>query len=331
MKPRTVNITTSLPFGQLLNGQRECRDHSVSRIDPWVSVFAGLATSGMNWGKMYKNSLWQDYSRITAFVQNQVFNGQNIHTTNDWAVAWTNVTESNEDEPGKAEAIYLYNRSHGDYGFGILINKTFNPRTGPWRWPVYFTEQDTSEYMHFFKILNQDAYWFNEFETIHYTDNTLRLKGFANSEEFLITYFNPNNLSDTYTSVSENSLFHNLHLKNFPQLDSNHPFWLFTVKRINHNGLQEMTTETTLSNSNEKSDVIDSNTNISQLIQELNANTSGIVEARLYNSNGSLVCLSKKTDPFLEMLRSLSKGVFIVQLIYNNSTHKFIKLVNIGE
>ena len=43
MKSHTVNITTSLPFGQLLNGQRECRDHSISRIDPWVSAFAGWA------------------------------------------------------------------------------------------------------------------------------------------------------------------------------------------------------------------------------------------------------------------------------------------------
>ena len=306
-------------------------DYSISRIDPWVSAFAGLASSGMNWGKMYKNSLWQDYSRITDFIQNKVFNGQNIHTTNDWAVAWTKETQANGDDPGKAEAIYLYNRSHGDYGFGILINKTFNPRTGPWRWPVYFAEQDTSEYMHFFKILDQDAYWFEGFETIHYTDNTLRLKGFANSEEFLITYYNPNNLSDTYTSVSGNSWSQNLHLRHFPQMNESHPFWLFTVKRVNDDRLREMTNETTLSNNNEKSDVIDSNTDISQLIQELNANTTGIVEARLYNSNGSLVCLKKETDQFLETLRSLSKGVYIVQLVYNNGTCNLVKLVNTSE
>lgn len=114
-------------------------------------------------------------------------------------------------------------------------------------------------------------------------------------------------------------------------MNESHPFWLLTIKRVNDDRLREMTNETTLSNTNEKSDVIDSNTDIPQLIQELNANTTGIVEARLYNSNGSLVCLNKETDQFLETLRSLSKGVYIVHLIYNNATHKFVKLVNLGE
>ena len=323
MKPRTVNITTSLPFGQLLNGQRECRDHSISRIDLWVSAFAGLASSGMNWGKMYKNSLWQDYSKILYFAENILFQGQGIHTNHDWGVGWaggdqlfTNNTYTIDSSLFKIEAIYLYDKIKKNKGFGILINKMWNPLTGPRKLPTFMNQ---TTYESFYTGLQ----WIPEFNIVEYDpNNKIKLYGFKHGSTFRITYYNINSLSIQQIEYDNTRPFFGskVALKNFPSLTWDSPFCLFSID-YDSNAFGMVTNPNNINNYEEDS-IKDNNILDDENENNINSNSENKVLAHItiYDSIGREI-ESNKTSTFNEeILTRLTNGIYLFVYTYTDGT-----------
>jgi hypothetical protein len=277
-------------------------DYTISSLDPWISGFSGFASSGMNWGKMYNNSSWLEFGKIKSFFENIIFYQNGLHITpTNWETYWSIKQITSEK---RLEAFYLYSEQN-DKAYGLLLNCSWNPRTGPARLPEYMNYDDYY-YNNYMNALEDWIPSFNEIE--HSTLHDIKLSGFQPCSRYRITYFDPDNPLNSIHIDYDGTFGNKLALKGFPTLSYERPFLLFYATRIDECLIQPLTDHEYYLSKNETKSPYDLETLVSEI-----GSLEDFESVSLFGLDGKLVSELKTRNDLVQITNLCAPGIYFLR------------------
>ncbi|MFM2195946.1 MAG: hypothetical protein RL092_1546, partial [Bacteroidota bacterium] len=214
-------------------------DISFSMKDNWANGSAFFASSGFNWGRQFWTKEWSAFREISNFYNNTVFSDLSLSQSNNWLPQYVG-RKSVHDESDDREVIYIKgNVDDHPRAYGIIFNKTWNSGTIQNQfWPGYYTNIDSEAYPAEGCL---SCIGCNEFYPISPQFlNQIKLPGFGSCQVYEIVYTQPIFSSDK-TCYGTNIAFEmtqshlgELTLSDFPSLNYNTPFVLFSLKYVSN-------------------------------------------------------------------------------------------------